>query len=146
MAERPARRRPRFPWFGRPQLWVTLSLLAVVIGTMLPWFTTFLGNRFGIDGWGIVATWGACVGLVGAFSIRERWYRLLPVVGSLVALGIILWVAVDAAQVCRPASDGTAPCRPSVGFIVSGAGALNAVLWSFRARRWPLPSAPAQRT
>lgn len=146
MPTRPVRRRPRFPWFGRAQLWVTLSLIAVIIGTMLPWFTTFLGTRFGIDGWGIMATWGAAVGLVGAFSIRERWYRYLPIVGSVIALGIVLWVAVDAAQVCRPAVDGSTPCRPSIGFILSGAAAINATLWSVRVWRTPVVRRADQRT
>lgn len=126
------RKRPRFPWFGREQLWVTVSLVVVMIGTMLPWFRTFLGTRYGLDGWGMLAMWGAALGLVGAFSIKERTFRILPAVGSAVALLVVVLMAVDGARVCSPGADGTAPCAPGFGLILTGAAAINALLWSVR--------------
>ncbi len=129
------RRRPRFPWFGRHQLWVTLSLVVVIIGTMLPWFDTFIGTRYGLDGWGILAAWGAAVGLVGAFSVKIHWFRVLPLVGSAIAVGIVVWTVIEGIEVCTVAPDGSAPCRPAIGLIITGAAALNGLWWSVRAFR-----------
>ena len=128
----PRRRRPPFPWFGKPQLWITGSLIVALIGTMLPWFQTFLGSKPGIDGWGILTAWGAAVGLTGAFSIRPVTYRAVSLLGSLISLGVVLWVAIDGSSECAPIG-GTAPCTIGFGLILSGAAALNAVLWSGRA-------------
>jgi hypothetical protein len=128
------RRRPPFPWFGKPQLWITGSLIVAIVGTMLPWFQTFVGSRPGIDGWGILTAWGAAVGLTGAFSVRKSLYRVMPLIGAGIGLGVVLWMAVDGARVCAPVG-GSAPCSIGFGLIVSGAACLNALLWGFRAAR-----------
>jgi hypothetical protein len=128
------RRRPPFPWFGRAQLWITGSLIVGLIGTMLPWFQTFVGARPGIDGWGILTGWGCAVGLSGAFSVRRSLFRVLPLVGAAIGLGVVLWMTVDGARICAPV-DGSTPCSVGIGLIISGAGCLNALLWSLRAFR-----------
>lgn len=124
------RQRPRFPWFGPEQGWLALSLAVVVIGTMLPWFDTFLGSRPGIDGYGIFATWGAAVGLAGVFSLRERLFRVLAPAGAMVALLAVGYMTVEGARVCSAGPGGTAPCRPAVGLVISGAGAISALVWA----------------
>lgn len=102
---------------------------------MLPWFDTFLGPRFGIDGWGILATWGAAVGLVGVFSLRERLFRVVTPIGAVVALAVVGYMTVEGARVCSAGPDGTAPCRPAIGLVISGAGALSALIWLMKYRR-----------
>jgi hypothetical protein len=127
----PRRRRPPFPWFGKPQAWITGSLIVALVGTMLPWFQTFLGSKPGVDGWGILTAWGAAVGLVGAFSTRPATYRYMSLVGSVIAFGVVLWMAIAGSRYCAPAGE-TAPCSIGFGLILSGAAGLNAVLWSGR--------------
>ncbi|MPZ54606.1 MAG: hypothetical protein GEU79_18085 [Acidimicrobiia bacterium] len=114
---------------------MTLSLVVVIIGSMLPWFDTFIGTRYGLDGWGILALWGAAVGLVGALSTKERWFRILPLVGGMIALGIVGWTMIEGLNTCAVAPDGSAPCRPAIGLIVTGAAAMNSVWWGYRATR-----------
>lgn len=127
----PKRRRPPFPWFGKAQLWITGSLIVALIGTMLPWFQTFVGSRPGIDTWGFFTAWGTAVGLVGAFSPRPTTYRYVSALGSFIAFGVVVWAAVTASSLCTPIGS-TAPCSIGFGLILSGAAALNAVLWSTR--------------
>jgi hypothetical protein len=133
-AGRVKRRRPRFPWFGKVQLWIGISLVVALIGTMFPWLQTFLGSRPGVDGWGILTAWGAAVGLVGVFSVKRRVFTTMTLLGSVIALGVVLWMAVDGARYCAPVGDGSSPCSFGFGLILSGAAAANAVMWSIRAR------------
>ena len=119
------RRRPRFPWFGRNQLWLFLSLLVVLFGSMFPWWNTFLGTRYGLDSWGIYTLWAAAVGLSGVLSTKPALYRWLPLIGGAIALGVVIWVLLDTASVCAAGPDGSAPCQPAFGLILTGAGAVN---------------------
>jgi hypothetical protein len=57
---------------------------------------------------------------------------VLPLAGGLVALGIVLWVAVDGIAACRPAVDGSVPCQPGAGLVVTGAAAINTVVVGIR--------------
>jgi hypothetical protein len=126
------RRRPPFPWFGPTQLWVTLGLLMVVIGSFLPWWQTFLGTRWGLDTYGIWTVWAASVGLVGAMSTRRALFELLPALAAVIAMGVVVWVGLDGVSACRPASDGSTPCQPGMGLVLTGAGALNVVFVMLR--------------
>jgi hypothetical protein len=128
----PHRRRPPFPWFGRSQLLVAVGLAGVVVGSFLPWWQTFLGPQWALDTYGIWTIWAGAVGLIGALSIRPRLYQVLPLAGGLVALGIVLWVAVDGIAACRPALDGSVPCQPGAGLVVTGAAAINTVVVGIR--------------
>lgn len=114
---------------------MTLSLAVVIIGSMLPWFDTFLGTRYGLDSWGILAAWGAAVGLVGAFSTKERWFRTMPLIGALIAMAVVGWTLVEGFNTCQSAPDGSAPCRPAIGLVVTGAAAMNSVWWGYKSTR-----------
>jgi hypothetical protein len=122
-----SRRRPPFPWFGRTQLWATIGLFGIAVGSFLPWWQTFVGTRWGLDTYGIWTIWAAAVGLAGALSLRRSLYQLLPLAAGVIALGLVLWVAADGLATCRPASDGSVPCRPGAGLVVTGAAALNTI-------------------
>lgn len=128
MSERPSgpkRRRPPFPWFGPTQIWLLLSLLVVLIGSMLRWWNTVAGPVYGLDNWGMISLWGAAVGLAGTLSTRYTFYRWLPATGGAVALALVVWLMVTGTSECT-LEEGVL-CQPAYGLIVTGAGALNAV-------------------
>ncbi|MDF1597069.1 MAG: hypothetical protein P1T08_13395 [Acidimicrobiia bacterium] len=129
MSETPStkvpRRRPGFPWFGPTQIWLLVSLLVVLIGSMLRWWNTVAGPVYGLDNWGMISLWAAAVGLAGVFSTRHTLYRFLPALGGAVALGLVIWLMVTGTSECT-LDEGTL-CQPAFGLIITGAGALNTV-------------------
>jgi len=122
----PKRRRPPFPWFGPTQIWILLSLLVVLIGSMLRWWNTIAGPVYGLDNWGMVSLWGAAVGLAGVLSTRYSLYRWLPPAGSVLALALVVWLMVTGTSECT--LDEGVLCQPAYGLVITGAGALNAVI------------------
>ena len=121
----PKRRRPGFPWYGPTQIWLLVSLLVVLIGSMLRWWNTVAGPVYGLDNWGMISLWGAAVGLVGVLSTRFTLYRWLPTIGGAVALLLVVWLMVTQTSECT--LDEGVLCQPAFGLIITGAGALNTV-------------------
>jgi hypothetical protein len=109
-------------------LWVALALVVLIIGSMLPWWQTFLGSRWGLDTYGIWTIWAGAVGMTGALSMRRNLYELLPLVAGIAAFAIVLWVAFQGVGECAPAADGSVPCRPGIGLVITGAAAINTVV------------------
>jgi hypothetical protein len=130
--QKPTRRRPPFPWFGTAQVWLLVSLLAVLIGSMLPWWDTVVGRVYGLENYGMFTLWAAAVGLSGTLSVRRSLYDWLPGIGSIIALGLVIWMLTQGASEC--AVEEGSLCRPLYGLIVTGAGALNGTVLSVRTR------------
>lgn len=131
-AQQSARRRPPFPWFGPPQIWATIGLFALMLGSFLPWWQTFLGTQWGLDTYGIWTMWAAAVGLVGAMSQRRTLFEILPVIAGVVALVVVIRVGADGVSTCQPAADGSTPCQPGIGLVLTGAGAINTIFVMIR--------------
>ena len=106
------------------------AFIAVIIGSMLPWWQTAFGSQSGLGRWGVLTIWAAAVGLLGVFSIRPKLFMVLPVIGGLTAFGLALVELIRGSSEC--AIEDGAVCRPGAGLIIIGGAALYAVLRSIR--------------
>lgn len=106
------------------------SFIAVIVGSMLPWWQTALGSQSGLGRWGVLTIWAAAVGLLGVLSVRRNLFMVLPAVGGLIAFGLVFTELIRGSSLCG--TDGGSFCRPGAGLIITGGAALYAVLRSVR--------------
>jgi len=106
------------------------SFIAVIVGSMLPWWQTALGSQSGLGRWGVLTIWAAAVGLLGVLSVRRSLFMVLPAVGGIIAFGLVLTELIRGSSLCGT-EDGSF-CRPGAGLVITGGAALYAVLRSVR--------------
>lgn len=127
----PPSRRTRWPYAGAGQKPLLMAALLMVVGSMLPWVMTPVGNLLGVAGAGVLTLYLAVIGIAGALIRRRLPALIQATVTGAGAIALTTWQLGRLAQLSA-ATDTWGQLVPGVGLIMVLASGLLALVAAHR--------------